>query len=342
MSFSGNPKPKQIFQISSSHQNANISSSNSLMFAGNPKPKQTFQISSQSIQPSTQSMTFEGKPKQQFQISHNNVIQPSTQSMTFAGVPKPKLEISHGNSIQQSSQGMTFSGIQKPQLEISHGTGVQQSSQGITFAGVQKPKQVFEITSSHGTSSSNGTQGISFIAEKPKLIPTTNSITFEGKEPVQKSDPSQYKISSNNGQNNSSIGISFIAPERKPLLAVTTGITFEGQSQNVNNNAMSSSSQGFSYTAPVPPEEIGNGESKSISIKYVGDEKQVIKKKSKHYAMEFDAKYKKSDPKDYKIVNKVNDLFFKAKYEHKPAQHRRAPPSVKAFFCKKGKRRRRK
>ena len=57
--------------------------------------------------------------------------------------------------------------------------------------------------------------------------------------------------------------------------------------------------------------------------------------------MEYDEKYKKSDPKDYKIVNKVNDLFFKAKYEPKILQQRRAPMSVKAFFSKKGKRRRR-
>ena len=56
--------------------------------------------------------------------------------------------------------------------------------------------------------------------------------------------------------------------------------------------------------------------------------------------MEFDAKYKKCDPKDIVIVNKVNDLFFKAKYEQtKLPMRRRAPPSVKAFFTKKGKRR---
>ena len=77
-----------------------------------------------------------------------------------------------------------------------------------------------------------------------------------------------------------------------------------------------------------------------MSIKYTEDGKQVIKKKSKHYAMEFDAKFKKCDPKDFKIVNKVNDLFFKAKYEKKLPQKRRAPMSVKAFFTKKGKRRR--
>ena len=281
-------------------------------------------------------MTFEGKPKQQFEISHGNAIQSSSTSMTFEGKAKPiqKFEICHGSGVQQSSQGLTFEG--KPQkLEIGHGNSIQQSSQGITFEGIQKPKQVFEITSSHGQTS-QGSQGISFIAEKPKLVPTTNSITFEGKDPVKKSDPSQYQISSNNGQSNNSIGISFIAPERKPLLAVTNGITFEGQPQN-NNNSITFSSQGISFIAPDPPTEY-----QSVSVQYGEDGKKVIKKKSKHYAMQFDAKYKKSDPLDFKIVNKVNDLFFKAKYEQKPVQHRRAPPSVKAFFSKKGKRRRRK
>lgn len=58
--------------------------------------------------------------------------------------------------------------------------------------------------------------------------------------------------------------------------------------------------------------------------------------------MNFDNKYKKSDPKEYKIVNKINDLLFKAKYERSAAQQRRHPISVKAFFFKKGKQRRRK
>ena len=287
-------------------------------------------------------MTFEGKPKQQFQISHGNSIQQSSQGFTFEGKPKQQFEISHGNSIQQSSIGMTFEGKPKQKLEISHGNGIQQSSQGITFEGISKPKQVFEITSSHGQSSS---QGISFIAEKPKLVPSTNSITFEGKDPVEfkQSDPSKFEISSSNGQSNNSIGISYIAPEKKPLLAVSNGITFEGQPQPSSyNNGMTFSSQGISYIAPDPsPEELGKKELTSVSIKYVGDEKQVIKKKSKHYSMEYDKKYKKSDPKDYKIVNKVNDLFFKAKYERKNTQQNRQPPSVKAFFFKKGKRRRR-
>ena len=296
--------------------------------------KQQFEIShGNSIQQSSQAMTFEGKPKQQFQISHGNSIQPSSQSMTFSGTPKPKLEISHGNSIQQSTQGFSFEGTPKPKLEIGHGNSIQQSSQGITFEGQPKPKQVFEISSSHGQSSSQGftfegqsrpkqvfeitsshgqssqgTQGISFIAERPKLIPSTNSITFEGKDPneMKKSDPSKYQISEGLPQNTSS-----------------------------NNNSITFSSQGFSYSAPDPPKEL-----QSVSIKYTEDGKQVIKKKSKHYAMEFDAKYKKCDPKDLKIVNKVNDLFFKAKYEQKLPQRRRAPMSVKAFFTKKGKRRR--
>ena len=176
---------------------------------------------------SSQNMTFEGKPKQQFQISHGNSIQQQSIGMTFEGKPKQQFQISHGNGIQQSSQGITFEGISKPKqvFEISHGNGIQQSSQGITFEGIQKPKQVFEISSSHGQSSS---QGMSFIAQKPNLVPSTNSITFEGKEPVEykKSDPSKYQISSSgNSQNNTGIGISYIAPDKKPLLAVTSGIT---------------------------------------------------------------------------------------------------------------------
>ena len=63
-------------------------------------------------------MTFEGQPKQQFQISHNNVIQPSSQGMTFEG-KKPQFQISHGNSIQQSSQAMTFEG-KKQQFESNN------------------------------------------------------------------------------------------------------------------------------------------------------------------------------------------------------------------------------
>ena len=69
------------------------------------------------------------------------------------------------------------------------------SNKLITFEGIQRPKQVFEITSSHGQSSSQGTQGITFLApEKPKLVPCTNSISFEGKDPVnyKKSDPSKF------------------------------------------------------------------------------------------------------------------------------------------------------
>jgi hypothetical protein len=309
-----------------------------LTFSGTPKPK--FEIShGNSIQQSTQGFSFEGTPKPKLEISHGNSIQQSTQGFSFEGTPKPKLEIGHGNSIQQSSQGITFEGQPKPKqvFEISSSHG-QSSSQGLTFEGQPRPKQVFEITSSHGQSS-QGTQGISFIAERPKLVPSTNSITFEGKDPIEmkKSDPSKYQISSNNGKSNSSIGISFIAPERKPLLAVTNGITFEGLPQNTttNNNSITFSSQGISYIAPDPPKEL-----QSVSIKYTEDGKQVIKKKSKHYAMEFDAKYKKCDQKDFKIVNKVNDLFFKAKYEQKLPQRRRAPMSVKAFFTKKGKRRR--
>ena len=203
--------------------------------------------------------------------------------MNFEKKPKQQFQISHGNGIQQSSQGITFEGIAKPkqQFEISHGNGIQQSSQGITFEGISKPKQVFEISSSHGQSSS---QGMSFIAQKPNLVPSTNSITFEGKEPIEykKSDPSKYQISSSgNSQNNTGMGISYIAPDKKPLLAVTSGITFEGlpQPSSYNNNSMTFSSQGISYIAPDPsPEELAKLGTKSVSVRYVGNEKKKIKK----------------------------------------------------------------
>ena len=171
-----------------------------------------------------------------------------------------------------------------------------------------------------------------------------NSITFEGKDPVKKSDPSQYQISSssNNENNNNRIGISYVAPEKKPLLAVSNGLTFEGLPTNSNNNnTITFSSQGLSYVAPDPPADFkGNNEFASISVKYDGDVKKIVKKKCKHYAMEFDSIYKKCDPKDFKVVNKEIDLFFKAKYERKLTQSKRPPMSVKAFFTKKGKRRR--
>jgi len=69
--------------------------------------------------------------------------------------------------------------------------------------------------------------------------------------------------------------------------------------------------------------------------------------------MEFDSKYKKSDPKTYKMVSKVNNIYFEGKKTMTRAQlidyivqQASQPPrnpnmTVKQFFSKKGQRRRR-
>ena len=66
--------------------------------------------------------------------------------------------------------------------------------------------------------------------------------------------------------------------------------------------------------------------------------------------MEYDSKYKKSDPKEYKVVNKVIDIFYPGNVLRGRnalnyiIQQVSEPPrvpnmSVKAFFSKKGRRR---
>lgn len=126
--------------------------------------------------------------------------------------------------------------------------------------------------------------------------------------------------------------------QKKSLLVVSIGLTFEGlPNQNNNNNSITFTSQGISYIELDPLTDFkGKNEFISIFIKY----KKFIKKKRKHYAMEFDSKYKKNEHKNYKIVNKINDLFFKVKYEPKLHQQRRPFMSVKSFSTKKGEKRR--
>lgn len=84
----------------------------------------------------------------------------------------------------------------------------------MTFEGIQKPKQVFEILSSHGQFSNTGIQGISFIEEKPKLVPGSNSITFKGKDPIKKQYYSLYQVSSSNLNNNINKGINYVSPKK--------------------------------------------------------------------------------------------------------------------------------
>ena len=299
MSFAGKEKPKQIFEISSSHQNGGQSSSQSLSFAG--KPKQEFQISSshQKGGNSTQGFSFKApdRPKQVYQISSQTSIQPSTQSLSFAGK--------------------------------------------------EKPKQIFEISSNHqGNNNSSGSQGLSFIApEKPKYIPVSNGISLGGK-------PYDYKISSSNQTSNSGNGISYIAPERKKqIYSMTSGISYDSKSNN-KNSTISQSSQGISYIAPDPPKKnkIEYTDSKGISIQFVGSSiPPKGKGKSKHYSMQYNNKYKKSDPKNYKVVSKVVNLYFKGNVLRgaraldyiiqQISQPQRNPNmSVKAFFSKKGRR----
>ena len=168
-----------------------------------------------------------------------------------------------------------------------------------------KEKPVLQISSSSNQgNNNNGNIGISFIAP----------------DPVKKSNPSEYKISSSSQNTFQGTGISFIAPEKKK--------------------------QEFSVSSrPASISFIGTG---------VPSNKGVRTGKHKHYEMEFDSKYKKSDPKTYQIVKKVNDLYFEAKrptmtraqlidYIIQQSQQPQRTPnmSFKQFFNKKGHRRRR-
>ena len=306
-----------MFQISSSSQKGGQSSTQGFSFAGKERPKQVFQISSQtSVQPSTQSLSFAGKekPKQTFQISSGSQINNAQNSLSFEGKPKPKFEIVSNNNISSSS------------------------SQGLTFAA--KPKPAFQISSNHQGNTS-GAQGFAFIApEKPKFVPVSNGITLGGDKPeIKKSNPSEYKItSSNQNQNNGNIGISYVAPERKK-----------------QQYSVSSSSQGISYIAPDAPKTVKKSNniqftgSHSTSIQFAGTgvPPPVKKKKKKHYEMQWDSKYKKSDPKTYKIVSKTINLFFEGRKREitfdyiiqQLSQPSQAPNmSVKQFFSKKGRR----
>jgi len=68
-------------------------------------------------------------------------------------------------------------------------------------------------------------------------------------------DPSQYKINSSNTNNNKSN----IAPEKKPLLALSIVLTFEGLSDPSNiDYRITFSSQGISYIAIDSPTDTIN------------------------------------------------------------------------------------
>jgi len=68
-------------------------------------------------------------------------------------------------------------------------------------------------------------------------------------------DPSQYKINSSNTNNNKSN----IAPEKKPLLALSIVLTFEGLSDPSNiDYRIIFSSQGISYIAIDSPTDTIN------------------------------------------------------------------------------------
>ena len=114
------------------------------------------------------------------------------------------------------------------------------------------------------------------------------------------------------------------------LSIFTKWISFGSQSNN-QNSTISQTSQGISYIAPDPPKDLG--------------------KKKKHYAMEYNSKYKKSDPKEYKVVHKVVDVFYPARILRGRnalnyiIQQVSEPPrvpnmSVKEFFSQKRGRRR--
>ena len=215
-----------------------------------------------------------------------------------------------------------------------------------------KPKPVYQISSNHeGNNKSSSGQGISFIApERPKFQPVSNAITLgAAKTEVKKSNPSEFKISSSTqNNNNSNIGIAFIAPEKKKqTFSVSSGISFGSQSKN---GTITQNSQGLSYIAPDPKKKntVQYSGSNSVSIHFEGTgvPPPTKKKKKKHYEMEWDSKYKKSDPKSYKIESKVINLYFEGKKVsldyiiQQLSQPSQAPNmSVKAFFSKKGRRR---
>jgi hypothetical protein len=290
-------------------------------------------------------------------MSHQTSVQPSTKSLSFSGAQKPKqvFQISSGTQINNTSNSISFAG--KPREKqvfqiVSNNNVNSSSSQGLSFAG--KPKPIYQISSNHqGNNTSSSGQGISFIApEKPKYVPVSNGISFEGNNPdIKRSNPNEYKISSSN-QNTSNVGtgISYIAPERKKeIYSVSNGISFASQSKN---GSISQGSQGISYIAPDPPKRTKNNiqfsGSQSVSIQFsgTGNPPPTKKKKKKHYDMTWDSKYKKSNPKEYKIVRKQINLFFEGK---KPSleyiiqqlsQPSQVPNmSVKSFFSKKGRRR---
>lgn len=96
-------------------------------------------------------------------------------------------------------------------------------------------------------------------------------------EEIQKpqQDPSQNKINSRNTNNNKSN----IAPEKKPLLALSIGLTFEGLSVPSNiDYRIIFSSQGISYIAinSLTDFKVMN-EFASIFTIYERDVKKVVK-----------------------------------------------------------------
>ena len=265
------------------------------------------------------------------------------------------------NNLTSSSQSQSISfGPAKAKEKqvfqiVSDNVGSQSNqAQGLSLMG--KPKTEFQMSSNHqGNTTSSTGQGISFIPkEKPQLVPVTNAMSFEGKKApiIKRSNPSEYKISSNsNNNNNAGIGISFIAPEKKKKeLAVSSGISYEPQKHSTG-----STSQGLSFIAPDPPKknkiEFSGTQSVSLQFEGTGVPPASKKKKKKHYEMEWNKKYKKSNPKEYKIESKTINLYFEGKKRQRNtsglnyilqqlSQPNPVPNmSVKAFFSKKGRRR---
>ena len=234
------------------------------------------------------------------------------------------------------------------QLSSSHQSNTQKSP---INSSNQRPKQTFQISSScQSNTNTEGKQKHKQAFEITKQIsPLSNAkgLSISGqdypKQVLQMSSchrTEQYKINNGNNKGNIEICINNNSTSKNKLLVVSNSITLDdGQNKKVNYNSNILSSSNGHAISYIAPDKLDNNKSNNEFKLDKGDNK-FIKYNGKDYEMIFDNKYKKSEPKDYKIINKVNNLFFKAKRTRIETQQRRPPMSVKTFFFKKGKRRR--
>ena len=273
--------------------------------------KPVYQISSNhgtnSTSSQTQGLTFEGKPKQEFQISKgsqiNNTNSSSSQGFSFAAKPKPVFQISsnhQGKNNASGGQGFSYIAPDKPKfVPVSNGIILGASKPEIKKS---NPKD-FKISSS-SQNGNNASSGISYIApqREKQLYSISSGISFQ---PQAK----------NNTISESSQGITYKAPDPPKKKA------------NVQFSGSNSVSLQFSGSGVPPTRKKKKHYEMEWDKKYKKADPKSFEMVSKQINLVFPAsRLRGSNALDY-IIQQLSQ----------PSQVPNM--SVKSFFTKKGRRR---